>query len=308
VQGHEYVSKGLVSNGVYKTGESGVGVDGIEHWWADNLGAAGPPRSNFYYIYGGYKCQDFEGGRYCYRSDGSSYTPYMGFTDVPLNHWAHRYIQWVVRENIAGGYNDLTFRPYNFVTRAQFSKMTVNAFMFAPYTPSQPTFCDVPESLGDLYVGVETLVNKGIISGYAAGSDICRSTCGNYYQRCFLPDEPVRRGQMTKFVAESARDKWGLRIENATGQYAGPDYWDVPTDDAFYQYIRTLHHIGAIRYRRATGDPECLNRYTAEQCQSMGHFFWGWAATRAQTAQLLHETVYTLRCPTGDSRCIRPNP
>ncbi|HKP51595.1 MAG TPA: peptidoglycan DD-metalloendopeptidase family protein [Chloroflexia bacterium] len=293
-QGHEFVNKQLQSNGVYRTGDPGV--DSIEHWWADNLGAAGPPGGLPYYRPHENKCQDFEGGTYC---EDEGYTPFR-YSDVPINYWAHRYVQWATREGIVGGYSDGTFRPTNFVTRAQFSKMILNTFLFTSYTPQQPTFCDVPTSLGDLYTSVETLEHEGIITGYEPGSDLCVAACGNDTQRCFLPGEAVRRGQMTKFVAESARKKWGLRIETETD---GLDYWDVPTNDAFYTYIRTLHNIGAIRYRRADGYPGCTY---GTDCQDMGHFYWGWAATRGQAMQLIHETIYAMYCPTGDPRCPFP--
>jgi hypothetical protein len=178
--------------------------------------------------------------------------------------------------------------------------MVVNTFLFKSYTPQQPTFCDVTTDLGDLYTSVETLVHEGIIGGYEAGSDVCVAACWNYTRPCFLPGDAVRRGQMTKFIGESARKKWNLRIETAT---TGVDYWDVPATDAFYPYIRTLFNIGAIRYRRADGDPGCTY---GTDCQDMGHFYWGWAATRGQAMQLIHETIYALYCPTHDARCPYP--
>ncbi len=102
---------------------------------------------------------------------------------------------------------------------------------------------------------------------------------------------------MTKFVANSVVAKgWltGLDTTNV-GTSPGADYWDVPKTDAFFQHVRTLVNIGAIRYHRADGDDACTSAFTSAQCQSMGHFFVGWAATRAQVAQILHEVIYNLR-------------
>jgi murein DD-endopeptidase MepM/ murein hydrolase activator NlpD len=299
LQGHEYINKSLVSSGVYRTGlvPTGSSVHPIERWWANSLGAAGPPLSNVYNKPGSGECQDFEGGTYCTNVNGNPlYQPYA-FTDVALSHWAHRYIEWSSRENIISGYGDGTFRPYNFVTREQISKMVVNAFNFTIVTPPQPTFCDVPDTVWS-YPFIETLYSMGIISGYAYNSSQCVQACVNGNTRpCFIPNGNVTRGQMSKMVAESARNKWAISIYSAL---RGPDYWDVPASalDPYYNYIRTLNDIGAIRYRRADGDPGCTY---GTDCQDLGHFFVGWSATRAQVAQLLHETIYSFYCPPPNS-------
>lgn len=281
LQGQEYINKYRAANGVHRTGFAYA--DSIEQWWANNYGAAGPPLGDPYYsyVYTGY-CQDFEGGTYC----PNGYAPYA-YSDVPLNFWAHRYIEWATREGIIGGYADGTFRPSNLVTRGQLSKMIVNTFSFAINTSGGPHFCDVPTN-NTFYGYIETLYNLGVISGYSG------SSCG-YSRAWFYPGNQVTRGEMSKFVANSAISKgWITGLDNTNiGGYPGADYWDVPSNDAFFRYVRTLADVGIVRYRRADGDPGCP--YSTADCQSMGHFFNGWCATRAQVAQILHETVYALR-------------
>lgn len=292
VQGHEYLNKNLQSSGVYQIG--GTGHPEIEAWWANSYGSAGPARGDVYFSYYNYEyCQDFEGGTYC---TTSGYNP-AAYPDVPLTNWAHRYIQWGTREGIISGFPDGTFQPETTVTRQQICKMIVNTFSLPIYTPTTQTFCDV--SPGDSqYPYVETLVHAGVISGYDASSGRCPPGC----TRCFLPNDPVTRQEMTKFAAEGARASSNpslqIRIGDPGPANQGPDYWDIPTTSSFFSYVRTLSNIGIIRYHRADGDPACP---FGDDCKAMGHFYAGSSATRAQIMQILHETIYNLSCPTPNS-------
>lgn len=47
------------------------------------------------------------------------------FDDVPADHWAAKYIQTGVWENIINGYEDNTFKPENNVTNQELQKMIV---------------------------------------------------------------------------------------------------------------------------------------------------------------------------------------
>jgi hypothetical protein len=55
---------------------------------------------------------------------GSSSTQ---FKDVPSNHWAHGYINKLAASGITTGYDDKTFKPQNYVTRAQFTAFLYRA-------------------------------------------------------------------------------------------------------------------------------------------------------------------------------------
>jgi murein DD-endopeptidase MepM/ murein hydrolase activator NlpD len=322
LQGHQYRSKSLVWSGVHKVGA--VGPDAIEEWWATNYGAAGPPLNDKYNPKGQtYWCQDFEGGKYC--TDGNGYRP-NAFTDVPLSSWSHRYVQWSNREGIINGYPGdpnywdqcingyetagLTyFRPCNFVTRGQTSKMIVLAFSFPTNTAGGPHFADVPVG-STFYDYIETLYNRPpvngerIISGYP-GDPYHWNACINGYEvsglTYFRWCDNVKRGQMAKFVAMSMQsNSWLTHGLDATtlGTDHGADYFDVPNYDTYFRVIRTLQDIGVVQYHRVDGDPGCTSygspNFTSEQCQSLGHFYTYWDATRAQLAQILHEAVYSV--------------
>jgi hypothetical protein len=172
--------------------------------------------------------------------------------------------------------------------------MIVNGFSFTTNVSGGPHFTDVPYG-STFYDFVETAYNNNIIGGYPCGG--YGEPCDAQYRPYFRPGNNVTRGQMTKFAASGAVGKgWiaGLDTTNV-GSSPGADFWDVPKTDAFFQHVRTLVNIGAIRYHRADGDIACTYSYTSAQCQSMGHFYNGWNATRSQVAQILHEVVYNLR-------------
>lgn len=49
------------------------------------------------------------------------------FTDLPAGHWAYEYIQILVSNGIASGYNNQTFQPDKEITRAEFSSLLYSA-------------------------------------------------------------------------------------------------------------------------------------------------------------------------------------
>jgi hypothetical protein len=50
------------------------------------------------------------------------------FTDVPTGHWAFRYVEYLRREGVAGGYGDGTYRPLAPVTRDAMAVYVQRAF------------------------------------------------------------------------------------------------------------------------------------------------------------------------------------
>ena len=46
-----------------------------------------------------------------------------GFPDVPYYAWYAPYVTWAVNNGIISGYNDGNFKPHNFITRAEMSKV-----------------------------------------------------------------------------------------------------------------------------------------------------------------------------------------
>lgn len=87
---------------------------------------------------------------------------------------------------VADGYPDGTFRPYQSVTRGQFTKMAVNGLGVDTLDALVPRFKDVPRS-HIFYVHIEGAAEAALVGGYADGS--------------FRPDELVTRQQTNTILA-----------------------------------------------------------------------------------------------------------
>jgi hypothetical protein len=288
VIGNEYVSKTRARNGARAIGvANSTGVDGIERFWSDSLGAPGAPITSAYWDAGhGGDCQEFEGGTWC--PDG-----YRGrFQDVGWDFWAHRYVGWSNREGVVGGYpcggagepcgttNLPYFRPTAPVSRAQFAKIMVEGFSIPVNTSGGPHFCDVATN-NWAYNYIETLYNTtvtvdGVLERLMSGSPC---GCGN----CFNPGSNLKRGQVSKVVVLTAHYKnWFC----GHGSAGGPDFYDVPTNQTFYKYVEKLYNAGAVQYRQEDGT-----------AGAGGHYFVDWDATRAEVTQFLHELIYAVSPP-----------
>jgi hypothetical protein len=60
---------------------------------------------------------------------GFSYTLTPYFSDVPSGHWAFQYVQKMYDEGITTGYADGTYRPSQYVNRAQMASFIARAFL-----------------------------------------------------------------------------------------------------------------------------------------------------------------------------------
>src|SRR5438045_4899772 len=91
------------------------------------------------------------------------------FTDVPVGHTYYLYVETAYLNGIVTGYEDGTFRPANYVSRAQVTKMLVLGKGWIPYYPPYPSFGDVPTDYW-AYGYIEASYSHGIISGYGDGT------------------------------------------------------------------------------------------------------------------------------------------
>jgi DNA-binding beta-propeller fold protein YncE len=117
------------------------------------------------------------------------------FPDVDAGHWALDYVEYVVSQNVVGGYEDGTYHPEREVTRGQMAIYVARA-MVAPttsvlsdYVPAEPrNFPDV-DSGHWAYTYVEYCVEQGIVGGFLDGT--------------YRPDVVVTRDQMAIYVARA---------------------------------------------------------------------------------------------------------
>src|SRR5262249_19216303 len=96
------------------------------------------------------------------------------FNDVAPGSTFYEYIETGKNMGLFTGYADGTYRPNNWVTRGQISKIVVNAAIIADpanwtlENPGTNTFTDVP--VGSVFFRhIETAVSHGVLVGYPCG-------------------------------------------------------------------------------------------------------------------------------------------
>jgi hypothetical protein len=135
------------------------------------------------------------------------------FTDVPPNNVFYPYVETEYNDGIIAGYNTSPpcggpqfvpcFKPNNYVTRGQLTKITVlSAQQVHPdewqlVHPPTPTFQDVPAN-NAFYDYIETAAGHGIISGYPCGSPPAGACVPPYNKPYFLPLNNATRAQISK--------------------------------------------------------------------------------------------------------------
>jgi hypothetical protein len=171
----------------------------------------------------------------------------MNFSDVLPADYFYEAVRYLYCAGVISGYSDGTFRPYNETTRGQLTKIVVLAFGLPIYTPSQPTFTDVPAT-HTFYQYIETAAHEGLVSGYSDGT--------------FRPGSNVTRGQLSKIVVEAA----GWTLLNPPT----PTFSDVPTGHTFYEYVETaVSHQVVSGYADGTFRPG--NNATRGQISKIVH-------------------------------------
>jgi len=128
--------------------------------------------------------------------NGATYAPPPAsgiFDDVPLDHWAVRWIEQLYADGITRGCTQepLQYCPNNNVTRAQMAIFLLRAKYGSGYFPppaSGIVFTDVPIDYWSV-AWIEQLFAEGITTG-----------CG---ENLFCPDNPVTRGQMAVFLTRT---------------------------------------------------------------------------------------------------------
>lgn len=147
----------------------------------------------------------------------------MQFSDMPDDHWAYPYVNYLYCAGAISGYSDGTFRPANGSSRGQFTKMLVLALDWQPIAPALPTFSDVPPP-STFYPYVEAAVQHGVINGYEDGT--------------FRPGNPLSRAQAAKILVLGRN--WPL-VNPVT-----PTFPDVVNGHWAYSYVETAFSHGII--------------------------------------------------------------
>ena len=112
------------------------------------------------------------------------------FSDVSSDHWGLQYIEACVEAGVINGYGDGTFRPGNYVTRAEMAKMI--ASVAALTASGSACFRD------DDGTGSWAWASEYIYACYAAG------ILNGYTNGDFLPANSITRGEASKMIAIAA--------------------------------------------------------------------------------------------------------
>ena len=198
------------------------------------------------------------------------------FSDLPFDHWAYQYVNYMVCAGIVSGYPDGTFRPNNPLTRGQLAKIVANTAGYIDPVSIQ-TYEDVaPDSTFCLFV--ERLTSRSIIGGYVCGGagEPCVAPGNRPY---FRPSANASRGQISKIVSNAA---------GFADPPAGQAFADVPPGSTFYDWVQRLAGR-QIMSGYACGGP-------GEPCIAPGnlpYFRPSSDATRAQTSKIVYNSFIT---------------
>lgn len=137
------------------------------------------------------------------------------FADVPLNHWAWKYIESIYNAGITGGCSasPLNYCPSVTVTRDQMAVFLLRGIHGSAYTPPAATgavFADVPANHWAA-AWIEELAAEGITGGCGGGK--------------YCPSTPVTRDQMAVFLL---RAKHGSSYVPPTA--TGAVFGDIPSN------------------------------------------------------------------------------
>lgn len=112
------------------------------------------------------------------------------FVDIQ-GYWAENYVTTLANRGIIGGFPDGSFKPNDYITRAQFAAIAVKAFDLPPSANSR-NFTDVPSNYWASSV-IRAISNSGLVTGFPDGT--------------FRPEERITRTQALVILAKALGNK-----------------------------------------------------------------------------------------------------
>ncbi len=137
------------------------------------------------------------------------------FTDVEAGRWSNNAISTMQNGGFVSGYEDGSFRPDEYITRAEFA--TIASHMDAMNENATHNFNDVAGHWAEKYIA--DAVSKGWIAGYEDGT--------------FRPDDYITRAEAMTII-----NRMLLRFVNAEGLHADAIKWpDNPVNEWYYYAV-----------------------------------------------------------------------
>jgi hypothetical protein len=175
-------------------------------------------------------------------------TPTPIFSDLEGYEWASDNITSLYNRQIINGYGDGTFNPGGEITRAEFAKLAVEAFLDKSYKMEKSVYSDVIES--DWYY-------RDLLTGEYF------SLFQEIYKDNFSPDTPITRQEMCA-VAYRAIRRIYLELPQISLPHEFMDFDEI----SYYAYdpIRELQKAGVIN---GVGDNRFNPRGTATRAEAV---------------------------------------
>jgi len=153
---------------------------------------------------------------------------------VPSDYIFYGDIQFLACRGIINGFVGGTFQPNANTTRGQFAKIAINGFGLPAFTPTTPSFVDVPANYV-FYSFIEAAFNAGAILGLDSSQCASLGTPG----RCFGPNQNITRAQVAAIVLRS-------RQYAVATPASGQTFQDVPRNYFAFAAIETLANRSII--------------------------------------------------------------
>ena len=157
----------------------------------------------------------------------------INFTDVPENAWFHDYVFDMAGRGIIKGYEDNTFRPNNYITRAEFITMLMRALGKAvAINSSMKPFNDVTPYPGEWYSEDVIMASyMGYIKGYDDGT--------------FRPNSYITRAEAIQIAYNASNQLKSIQVIDQPLNTL-INFSDVGKDDWFMPPVAAGYHYGII--------------------------------------------------------------
>ncbi|MDX1805960.1 MAG: S-layer homology domain-containing protein [Paenisporosarcina sp.] len=169
-----------------------------------------------------------------YQLLGLTFEEGLEFKDVPIDHLSYDAIQSLSAKGVIHGFEDLTFRPDDLLTRAQMSKVIASAFEYEIKQDVSVPFTDVNMTFKPF---VYALFNNGITTGvtptqFASNKHITRQEMSAFMDRAYkkIPGSDYNEYEVLNAVNEATRKVKTVTLQGLEKHFPKLSSMDVTAD------------------------------------------------------------------------------